>query len=482
MNVHLSFAATAAACLLGAAPSGVSAEDPWLNFIYETPCEFFGSGDFDGDGRTDLVIVDKESGKFRLGYQQEAGGFSWVDCRSSGIKGIAGFAIGKLLNPKMDGLAFASPDANQFAIQDAASPFAPGKPVIVPFNAGLDPNAIAALDIGGEASKPLCDLYIGSVFSSPARCRATLLRNDGAKFPKLADIPLPGPAVRANRLSLKPGQPDVLCMLVTAESGDTFRAESFATGDEVLVTSLPSLPAGSDYTVGNFRGSPLREFIFYKPGESNLIVRPVEEPAPGQFQFGQSSTFELGQPVGRVVTLQQQSDGEKLLVIFGAGEKAGLFRFDGVKAPEVIQTLAATNDLFTCAAALPGGRWVWSVTQKHGAQTPDGLVTNYLAGALPWGFVLFSQPAGGKFSTRYQVFHHVGGSYIPAPSGPLAQLWSEAKPPSVPGIPVPNWRSCGPYSPPRALPPPRSCWQPFWPPAPPLRSRPDSPRPSWPRA
>ena len=78
---------------------------------------------------------------------------------------------------------------------------------------------------------------------------------------------MPGPAVRANRLSLKAGQPELLCLLVTAESGDTFRAESFATGKEAVVATLAGLPAGSDYTVGNFRGSPLRQFIFYKPGE-----------------------------------------------------------------------------------------------------------------------------------------------------------------------------------------------------------------------
>jgi len=391
MKILMWFAVTAAAGLLAAAPTRVSAENPSLNFIYETPREFFGSGDFDGDGRTDLVIVDKESGKFRLGYQQAAGGFSWVDCRASGTKGIAGFGIGKVLNPKLDGLAFASADANQVTLQDAASPNAPGKPLTVPFNAGLGPNTVVALDIGGEPNKSLAGLYVGSIFNSPDPCQATLLRNDGAEFPKLADLLLPGPAVRANRLSLKAGQPDLLCILVTGESGDTFRAENFATGNETLVATLPGLPAGSEYTVGNFRGSPLREFIFYKPGDTKLNVRPVEEPAPGQFQFAQGNTFDLGQPVRRVVILQQ-SAGQKLLVIFGAGEKAGLLSFDGVKAPEPIQTLAATNDLFTCAAALPNG------------------------------FILFSQPAGAKFSTRYQVFNAAGASYAQVAFGSLASL------------------------------------------------------------
>jgi formylglycine-generating enzyme required for sulfatase activity len=391
MKIHLSFAVMAAACLLAAVPTRVPAENSSLNLIYETPREFFGSGDFDGDGRTDLVIVDKESGKLRLGYQQAEGVFSWVDCRFSGAKGIAGFSIGKLLNPKLDSLAFASADANRVAIQDAANPTAPGKPLIVPFNAGLGPNAVVGVDIGGGANKPLAGLYVGSIFNAPDPSQATLLRNDGAEFPKLDDLPLPGPAIRANRLALKAGQPDLLCILVTGESGDTFRAESFATGKETLVATLAGLPAGSDYTVGNFSDSPLRQFIFYKPGDAKLMVRPVEEPAPGQFQFAQGTTFDLGQPVRRVITLAQGA-GQKLFVIFGAGEKAGLFSFDGVKAPEAIQTISATNDLFTCAAARPNG------------------------------FIVFSQPAGGKFSTRYQLFNAAGPSYAAAGFGTLASL------------------------------------------------------------
>ena len=81
-----------------------------------------------------------------------------------------------------------------------------------------------------------------------------------------------------------------------------------------------------------------------------------------------------------------------LLVIFGAGEKAGLLSFNGAKAPEPIQTLVATNDLFTCAAALPSG------------------------------FILFSQPATGKFSTKYQIFNAAGAGYAPAAFGSLASL------------------------------------------------------------
>ncbi len=101
---HYSFLAVAATAVLTVTAIPVLAEQRAPSLIYETPREFFGSGDFDKDGRADLVIVDKESGKYRLGYQLTPGVFSWVDCRPSGIKGVAGFSIGQLLATNQEAL------------------------------------------------------------------------------------------------------------------------------------------------------------------------------------------------------------------------------------------------------------------------------------------------------------------------------------------------------------------------------------------
>jgi formylglycine-generating enzyme required for sulfatase activity len=217
------------------------------------------------------------------------------------------------------------------------------------------------------------------------------LRNDHAEFPKISEATLPGSAVRGNRLALKAGQAEMLCTLVTEEKGDTFRAEDLSTGKPVLAASVSGLPAGADYAAGNFRGSPLREFVFYKPGQNSLWVRPVEEGAGGQVQFGKGGSFDLGQPIRRVIALSQTT-GPKLFVIFGGGEKAGLFSFDGAKAPVLAQSLEASNDLFTCAASLPEG------------------------------FIVFSQPAGGKFSTRYQLYKASGAGFVAGQFGSLASL------------------------------------------------------------
>ncbi|HWH71159.1 MAG TPA: SUMF1/EgtB/PvdO family nonheme iron enzyme, partial [Candidatus Sulfotelmatobacter sp.] len=377
-----------AASLLTVVPNLSRAEA--LTFTYETPREFFGSGDLDGDGHADVVIVDKETGKIRVGYQSSAGLFTWVDNRPSGMKGIGGFTLGKLLSPKFNALAFASADANQLTIVDASSTTATGKPLAIPFDAALGPNTIAAVDVGGEGNKPAADFYVASIYNSPDPNLATLLRNDGAQFPKVAEGPLSGAAVRANALALKAGQAELLVELVSDDKGDTLQAQDLSSGKPVTVATVTGLAKGSDYAVGNFRGGPTLDFLIYKPGESKLAFRPVEESA-GKLQFGSGSSFDLGQPVQRVVTLSQGAS-QKLFVIFDGGKKAGLFTFDGKQAPVSVQSLMATNDLFTAAASLPEG------------------------------FAVFSQPASGKFSTRYYLYKASGATYAATAFGSLPSL------------------------------------------------------------
>ncbi|HVV70526.1 MAG TPA: hypothetical protein VHI52_03345, partial [Verrucomicrobiae bacterium] len=372
MKSYSFFAVTASSLLLLFSQTSTAAEKlPPL--VYESPEEFFGSGDFDGDGRADMVIVDRVSGKYRLGYQTEPGTLAWVDCRPSGVASVTGFSIGALFATNLDALAFTSPDANQMAFIEAASITAPGKPLTVPFTVALGPSALVAADVGGDGNTGLLDIYVTSIYNSPDANLATLLRNDGAQFPKISEAALPAPARRGNRLALKAGGREMVCVLLGEDKGDTLRVDDVSSGKPVTAATLSDLPAGSDYTVGNFRGSPLREFLFYKPGEKTLMVRPVEEASAGQFQFGKGDSFDLGQPIRRVIALEQ-STSPKLFVIFGEGQKAGIYDFDGTKAPVSLQTISATNDLFTCAASLPEG------------------------------FVVLLQIPGAKFSSKYQIY------------------------------------------------------------------------------
>jgi formylglycine-generating enzyme required for sulfatase activity len=386
-----SFLVCAGFAMLSVSAQTVRAQPNALGLIYETPSEFLGRGDFNGDGRVDIVLVDKASGKYRLGYQVSGGSISWVDCRISGLRGITGCSIGQLVATNRDALVLAAANANQVTLVEASDPSAPDRPLAVPFTSGLGPQTVVAIDIGGTGKSTRADLYVASVFNSPEANLASWLRNDGSNFPELAQSVLPGPVRRANRLALKGGQPELLCCLMAGGQGDTFHVESAQSGKPIPVLTLAGLPAGSDYAVGNFRGSPLCEFLFYQPGQNGLTVRPVEEAVGGAFQLEPGARFDVGQAVRRLVMLTM-SDGPKLLVIYGEGEQAGVFTFDGAKAPVPVQTLIATNELFTTAASLSDG------------------------------FVMFSQPLGGKFSTRYQVYSASGAGFGRAAFGSLPSL------------------------------------------------------------
>lgn len=381
----------AVACLFAAAPMAAWAAAAPAPLVYETPKEFFGSGDFDGDGLTDVVIVDKETGKYRLGYQQKGGVFLWVDCRPTGLKAVTGFSIGKLLVPKLDAMVFAAADANQLVVVDAPSPTASGKPLTVSFTAGIGPSTVVSLPIGGAGATPLADLFVASIYNAPEANLGTLHRNDKAEFPKLAEVALSGTATHANHLVLAQGQPELLCLLVSSDQGDTFRVDDLGTGNGATVATLSGLPAGADYTEGSFKGGPSREFLFYKPGDHSLFLRPMERDASGHYQFGSGTTFDLGQPVQRVVALNEHGE-KRLFVIFGEAQKAGVYSFDGEKAPMLVQSIEATNDQFTCAASLPGG------------------------------FVAFLQLTGGKFSNRYQTYAATTSGYTPSLFGSLPSL------------------------------------------------------------
>lgn len=390
----------ASMCLLALVPVAAHADLQPSPFVYETPDEFFAGGDFDGDGRADVVIVDKDSGKYRLGYGQEDGVFAWIDNRPSGVKGVSGFSVGKLLAPERDALVFTSADANQITIVDASSRTATAMPVDVPFTA-LGPSAIVAADIGGEGNTPLHDFYVGSIYNSPDENLASLLRNDGAQFPSLADVALPGTATRPNRVSLKAGQPELVALLVNEAAGDTLRVENLSSGKPVMVASATGLPAGSDYTVGHFRGAALPEFVVYKPGENKIFVRPVEEKA-GKLELGKGGEFDLGQPVQRVIALGEAAV-RKLVVIFDEGANFGVFAFDGVKAPELVTSVPPTNAVFT--AALP---------------TPEG-------------FMVFTRPEDARYSQRYYLFATSASSVEPGRFGGLSSL-ADNDNITVPGI------------------------------------------------
>jgi formylglycine-generating enzyme required for sulfatase activity len=391
MKTTSCFSIIAAAALVGL--SAAAAQLPGSGFVSESEREFVANGDFDGDGRADVVIVDRDSGRVRIGYQMTTGTFTWANWKASNVKDVSAIAIGRLFDPKRDGLAVVAADGNQFNLVD------PGRPDQIPVPVamtlpGLGPNSVAAVDIGGAGNTPLHDLYLNTMYNSPTPNQVTLFRNEAGNPSKLADLSMTATVTHANRVALKAGQPELLCLILTGEESDTFRVEDLSSGKPQTVGTIAGLPSGADYIVGNFRGSSLRDVVFFKPGEKALHVRPVQEPSPGQFEFGGGASFELDQPIKNLFAIWQGSS-ERLVTLFGTGETGGVFNFDGAKAPSLVQSLAPAADELLSAVA-----------------------------SLDDGFLLLSAPSQGKikYSTHYYRYQFAGTTNALLVHGNLASL------------------------------------------------------------
>jgi formylglycine-generating enzyme required for sulfatase activity len=202
-----------------------------------------------------------------------------------------------------------------------------------------------------------------------------------------------GEEAHANRLALKTGGPEYVAVVSSSDTGNALLVKNLVSGKPEEVLKIADVPAGADYVTGNFRGTPVKDFIFYTSGESNLVVRAVDE-AGGKFTTAVAKTVTLPRPIMHLTSLP---GGKKtrLLAVFGDQEPAEVMDFDGANPPVTFQKLAgATNKCLKGGVALPDGVVLFSVE------------TNFPP----------------KPALRYQVHLLKGDSYVPGAYGGLPDL------------------------------------------------------------
>jgi|YelNatPaOPRAMG01_1025707.scaffolds.fasta_scaffold05481_2 formylglycine-generating enzyme required for sulfatase activity len=364
-------------------------------FVNETEKEFLSCGDFDGDGRADAVIVDRETGRVRVGYQTSPGTFTWANYKESGVKDVSAVAVGRLLESGKDALALVAADANTVALLAPGEPAAMNPPV--PVSApGLGPNTVVAIQIGGADDTPWPDLAISSMYNSPTPNKWTLFRNQTGQLRRLTDVDLPGTLAHARtvRLGLQPDAAELVCSLISGQDKDTFRVDTFAGGTPRTIGSVPDLESGLDYVIGNFSGGPHLQVLFFQPGSSALLVRPVSDASLAKVTFGPAATFDLGQPV-KTLAVVPQGERDGLVIIFGTGDSGGVFSFDASRPPAKVQSLTPA----------------------------DGEVLSG-ATALDNAFLVVSAPAAGKikYSTHYAIYRRTGNTNALLAQGALPSL------------------------------------------------------------
>ncbi len=347
-----------AACL-GVA-TGFLCAFPIQAWVVETPLEFITEGDFDGDGRVDALVVDKESGAVRVAFQTAAQDLNWRMTFASGIANATSIAVGRIASTNWDSIAVTAPAANRINRLDPRDALATtGVNPVAIYPPGMGPNLVAGLDAGGAANTTHDDYFV--VTGENPGSRRTLLRNDGSITTTLTDGSLTEPLGSPNAFEVKAGQGKRLGALsrLAGRGFDTFQILDFSVGvvSVRLAFEVPLLnaPERPEFVAHRFDpANALGQVLFYRPGDTALLKYQVRESVPNLVfinfnRFSMPGSLQILQPLAL-------PNGGRLLGFFGSSPtnltNATIFNFDGVNPPTVVQSLDGN---FSGAVALGGG-------------------------------------------------------------------------------------------------------------------------------
>ena len=360
-------------------------------FVYEASTEFLSSGDFNADGIADVLVLDKNTGNARVGYQNNAGALTWSAPLVTGIENPTGCTLGRLLQSDRDALAVTSPEHNRVHLVNLSNTNAAGAPVVVT-PAGIGPNLLIGLATPFGTNATFDRLLIASSFNdvhAQGRTMLELFATAGTVASQFQGRIVPSVA-SGNSLRLG-AHPATFAAAMARGSNAQFVAYAF-TNQLRLVLQLSNLPPDTEYVFGNFNGEALPRFLFYVPGESNLLVAPVVV-AGAAFEFGSSVPVALNQAIERVYYVAQGNDGYAIIH----------FR-DGIQGLRV-----------------SGGTPVLASLYQSGL----GAAGNVFTGVVPLGngrFALLDAPAGAISTTHAQVVEFNGSSYTQRTNSNLSPL------------------------------------------------------------
>lgn len=327
-------------------------------FVSESATEFHSTGDFDGDGREDQIIVDKATGTYRIGYQLVVDVFTWTQPRGSGLTEITGCAVGKLRPPSVgvtarDALAVTSGPANRIAICSAEDAFLASNPVDV-FPANRGTFTVVATDIGGAGNSPdYDDLLAVSWWNGINDYKFETIRG-GATHPTEGVSSSPYQWASGNAVKLQVGGNPVVGFTSRGEAGGRFRFYNPMFNPVEQVSNNLFVGPETQWVSGFFGGSNFATLLEYERGSTQLHTHAVSFVA-NNYNLANAVTFTMAGSLDFAVVLDGPSD-TRILLILDAGQAVQILDFDGVNAPVVAMTIFAPPGLeFTGATAVAGG-------------------------------------------------------------------------------------------------------------------------------
>jgi hypothetical protein len=304
--------------------ASLPAADP----VRETLHEWLGTGDFNNNGRTDWVVVDKTTGAYRVAFGAADGSLNWGGPHYSGVAPVDSLAVGEMLLGNHTSMAVAGVAANRVNVF-ALSPAQPGGPPQSIFSANVGPGSVVAAEAFGGSG--LMELIIGyHANGNPPQARS-IARFIG--FPATHEVyhnsvPV-RPDYRAGRITGLANS--AMGSFTGGTASELFRITNLGAAGYPVQTELGNLPVGSRFVHADFDGaattSPV-QFVFWRPLDSELRwVRLTSI-----LGFEPVQTFTLPHPAASVATVRAAGGSHALMVVYTTGQ-AQLYRFNGQTPP-----------------------------------------------------------------------------------------------------------------------------------------------------
>lgn len=365
---------------------------------FQSATEWFATGDFDGDGQTDVVMADRETGVFRIGYGQAGGSYVWSMFHPSGISPIDSVTVGKLVLPSRDSVAFSGRQANRMNVFPPSAPGAPFAPPISGSTNGIGPTAIA---VGGSGNLAL--EHVLAITENGASGSLETLLNVGERFiPAWVSIErVPAHSFFPLQWTLSQPRGTILTTDLASGVGGMLAAIQLENA-AWRGTMLSQTAKGVEGAGGQFlSGEDYGQIVLLQPGADEFEILQLGVDSEDFLTIQSRHAHPLPFPTRKLFTLPDAGGKDLLLALNVAGTEAVVIQFINLLNSAIMDTFAMN----------------------------PGFITG-LANDGAGGFTLFGGSALNGPSDRYDQYGLDGGTFFLLASDSLSPFPSVTSFPS----------------------------------------------------
>ncbi|RKX40634.1 MAG: hypothetical protein DRP64_12370, partial [Verrucomicrobia bacterium] len=302
------------------------------DFVYRSGSSFLTTADLDGDGRSDLVMVDGSDSTVRIGYQLSAANLSWAAPRSLGLDEITDIACGTVQNLTRDSLVATAPALNRLNVYDLPAASTLPTPVSA-FGNGTGPYSVTAVDIGGGGNTAHDDLVTITTLNGSSPFRVETIRSVGTSFSSISQTTVGSAWRHLNRVEYAPGLDGMA--LIDDYSAGYLRLYDSSSGSVSHKGSVALTGMVQPSYVSFLHSSGAALFVLWEQGSSTIRTTALTG-GGGGFSFSSPLAYGLSAPIDSIF-LVQGGGTNRLAVVYVDGTSE-LFDHDGSGAPVSLQT------------------------------------------------------------------------------------------------------------------------------------------------